>query len=289
VAVIGTGRMGGAMAATISRAGFGMVLWNRDASKAERVGEALGAPVASSAAEAASKADVVLTSLADDAAVESVYLGPEGVVEGIGPDAAAVDTSTIDPRTVERVGGAVDEAGAGFLDCPVSGSVSTVEAGTLTIMAGGDADLLERVRPVLDALASRVIHVGGRGAGAATKLAVNDLVLGLNLSLSEALVLAERAGVDRKAAYEVFASGAGGAPFVQYKRAAYEDPEGTPVAFSIDLVAKDLRLILGLGERVGAPMRQAETSLDIVGDAIASGFGQRDLSAIAAFLRGEPA
>jgi 3-hydroxyisobutyrate dehydrogenase/2-hydroxy-3-oxopropionate reductase len=281
--------MGGAMAATLSRADLDVVLWNRDSSKAERLGEALGVPVAGSAAAAASKADVILSSLADDAAVEHVYLGPEGVAEGITAGGIAVDASTIDPRTVERVGAAVDEAGAGFLDCPVSGSVSTVEAGTLTIMAGGDPDLLERVRPVLDALASRVIHVGGRGAGAATKLAVNDLVLGLNLALSEALVLAERAGVDRKAAYEVFASGAGGAPFVQYKRAAYEDPEGTPVAFSIELVAKDLRLILGLGERVGAPMRQAETSLDIVKDAIANGFGERDLSAIAAFLRGEPA
>ena len=285
VAVIGTGRMGGAMAATIGRAGFDIVLWNRDESKAERVAEATGAPMAASAADAASKADVVLTSLADDAAVEDVYLGPEGIVHGIAAGSVAVDASTIDPRTVERVGEAVDETGAGFLDCPVSGSVSTVEAGTLTIMAGGDADLLERVRPVLDALAQRVIHVGGRGAGAATKLAVNALVHGLNVALSEALVLAERAGVDRATAYEVFASGAGGAPFVQYKRAAYEEPEGAPVAFSLDLVAKDLGLITGLGERVGAPMRQAATSLDIVRSAIANGFGERDLSAIAVFLR----
>jgi 3-hydroxyisobutyrate dehydrogenase len=287
--VIGTGRMGGAMATTLSRAGFDTVLWNRDASKAERLGEALGVPVATSAAEAASKADVVLTSLADDAVVERVYLGPEGVVEGIDPASVAIDASTIDPRTVERVGRAVDEAGAGFLDCPVSGSVSTVESGTLTIMAGGDAQLLERVMPVLDALASRVVHVGGRGAGAATKLAVNNLVHGLNVALSEAVVLAERAGVDRSTAYEVFASGAGGAPFVQYKRAAYEDPDGTTVAFSLDLVAKDLELITGLGERVGAPMRQATASLDIVRSAIANGFGERDLSAIAVYLRGDEA
>ncbi|MGH2591767.1 MAG: NAD(P)-dependent oxidoreductase, partial [Actinomycetota bacterium] len=232
---------------------------------------------------------VILTSLADDAVVERVYLGPEGIVQGIDPAAVAIDVSTIDPRTVERVGQAVDEAAAGFLDCPVSGSVSTVEAGTLTIMVGGDAQLLERVMPVLDALASRVIHVGGRGAGAATKLAVNNLVHGLNVALSEAVVLAERAGVDRSTAYEVFASGAGGAPFVQYKRAAYEDPEGTPVAFSLDLVAKDLELITVLGERVGAPMRQATASLDIVRDAIANGFGERDLSAVAVFLRGDEA
>jgi 3-hydroxyisobutyrate dehydrogenase/2-hydroxy-3-oxopropionate reductase len=197
-----------------------------------------------------------------------------------------VDTSTIDPITTEKVGAAVDAADAGFLDSPVSGSVSTVEAGTLTIMVGGDPEVLERVRPVLNALASRVVHVGGRGAGAATKLAVNGLVHGLNVALSEALVLAERAGVARETAYEVFASGAGGAPFVQYKRAAYEDPEHAPVAFSLDLVAKDLELITRLGQRVGAPMRQATTSLDIVRRAIAAGYGERDLSTIAVFLRG---
>jgi 3-hydroxyisobutyrate dehydrogenase/2-hydroxy-3-oxopropionate reductase len=280
--------MGGAMAGTVARAGFDLVLWNRDAAKSERLGATVGAPVASSAAEAASKADVVLTSLADDAAVRAAYVGPGGIVEGIRVDAVAVDTSTVDPRTIEEVGAAVDRVAAGFLDCPVSGSVSTVEAGTLTIMAGGDTALLERVRPILDALASRVIHVGPRGAGAATKLAVNDLVHGLNVALSEALVLAERAGVDRSTAYEVFASGAGGAPFVHYKREAYEHPDTTPVAFSLDLVAKDLELITALGERVGAPMRQATTSLDIVRSANAAGFADRDLSAIAVYLRGGP-
>lgn len=274
------------MATRIGGAGFDLVLWNRDASKAEPLAASLGAQVAGSAAEAASLGDVVLTSLADDAAVEHVYLDPGGVVEGIGPAAIAVDTSTVDPRTVQRAGAAIDEAGAAFLECPVSGSVSTVEAGGLTIMAGGDQDLIERVRPVLETLATRIVHVGDRGAGAATKLAVNNLVHGLNVALSEAIVLAERAGVDRATAYEVFANGAGGAPFVQYKRAAFEHPETAPVAFSLDLVAKDYELITGLGERVGVPMEQAAASLDIVRRAIDDGYGQRDLSAIAVFLRG---
>ena len=286
MAVIGTGRMGGAMARTIGRAGFPVVLWNRDPAKAELVAADLGAPIASSAAEAASKGDVVVTSLADDAALERVYLEPAGVVEGIAPGAVAIDTSTVDPRTIGKVGAAVDAVGAGFLDCPVSGSVSTVEAGSLTIMVGGDAAVLDRVRPVLDALASRVVHVGTRGTGSATKLAVNDLVHGLNVALSEALVLAERAGVDRGTAYEVFASGAAGAPFVRYKREAYEHPETAPVAFSLDLVAKDLELITELGRRVGAPLEQAQTSLGIVRDAIAAGYGDRDLSQVAVFLRG---
>jgi 3-hydroxyisobutyrate dehydrogenase-like beta-hydroxyacid dehydrogenase len=286
--VIGTGRMGAAMAGTISRGGFDVVLWNRDLAKAEQVGASIEAPVMSSPAEAAAKAEVVLTSLADDVALESVYLGDGGVAEGIAVDAVAFDTSTVDPHTIAVVGAALDERGAGFLDCPVSGSVSTVEAGGLTIMVGGDTVMLERVRPVLEVLAARVVHVGDRGAGAATKLAVNGLVHGLNVALSEALVLAERAGVDRATAYEVFASGAGGAPFVQYKRDAYEHPDETPVAFSLGLVEKDLALISMLGERVGAPMRQAATSLGIVRDAVARGFGERDLSAIAVFLRGDP-
>ncbi len=275
------------MAATIGRVGFNMILWNRDASKAKRVGQAVGAPVAASAAEAASKADVVITSLADDAAVKSVYVGTDGIVEGINHGAVVLETSTVDPGTVREVGQAIDEVGASFLDCPVSGDVSMVEAGTLTIMVGGDPDLMERVRPVLDALASRIIHVGERGAGAATKLAVNGLVHGLNVALSEAVVLAEKAGVDPATAYEVFASGAGGAPYVQYKRDAFENPDEAAVAFSINLVVKDLELITGLGERVGAPMRQAAIGLDIVRRAVESGFGERDLSAVAIFLRGE--
>jgi 3-hydroxyisobutyrate dehydrogenase-like beta-hydroxyacid dehydrogenase len=278
--------MGGAMAGTIGRAGFDLVVWNRDPAKADRVGRATGARVMSSAAEAAAAADVVVTSLADDAAVEQVYQGADGVAAGARPGTVVVDTSTIDPATTELAGAEVEARGAEFLDCPVSGSVSVVEAGALTIMVGGEAETLERVRPVLDAMAARVVHVGGRGAGSATKLAVNNLVHGLNVALSEAIVLAERAGVDRSTAYEVFASGAGGAPFVQYKREAFEHPDTVPVAFSLDLVAKDYELITALGQRVGAPMGQAEASLEIVQRAIGEGFGPRDLSAIAVYLRG---
>ncbi|MGQ0849317.1 MAG: NAD(P)-dependent oxidoreductase [Actinomycetota bacterium] len=287
VAVIGLGRMGSAMARRFHEAGEALVLWNRDGSKAEAVAGGMRASVASTAAEAARQAEIVVTSLADDAALKSVYLGTGGVVEGIRRGSLAVDTSTVDPQTILEVGKAVDSKEAGFLDCPVSGSVSSVEAGTLTIMAGGDADLIARAEPLLTSIAKRVIPVGPRGAGAACKLAVNSLVHGLNLALSEALVLAERAGVEREIAYEVFASGAGGAPFVHYKRDAYLDPESAVVAFTLDLVAKDLELITGLGERLGASMHQAEIGLDIVRRAIKNGMGARDLSAIAVFLRGE--
>jgi 3-hydroxyisobutyrate dehydrogenase-like beta-hydroxyacid dehydrogenase len=117
------------------------------------------------------------------------------------------------------------------------------------------------------------------------KLAVNALVHAINVAVSEALVLAERSGVERSVAYEVFASGAGAAPFVLYKRAAFEHPEETPVAFSLDLVAKDLDLILSLAEEVGAPMDQAVVNTSVVRAAVQAGLGSRDLSAIADFLR----
>lgn len=289
VAVVGLGRMGSAMARRFHNAGFDLVLWNRDRAKAEALAAETGAQTAETpaAAAAAAAAGVVVSSLADDDALRTVYLGEGGLVGGIVPGAVAVDTSTVDPGTVADVGAAVDATGAGFLDCPVSGSVTTVEAGALVIMAGGDSELVDRVEPVLSTIAKEIVRVGGRGTGAACKLAVNGLVHSLNIALSEALVLAERAGIDRETAYAVFAGGAGGAPFVHYKRQAFEHPDETPVAFSLDLVAKDLDLITGLAARVGAPMDQASTGLDVVRRAIEAGLGDRDMSAVAVYLREE--
>lgn len=277
------------MARRFHGAGHELILWNRDRSKAEAVAEDTAGRVAVSAADAASQAGIVVSSLADDEALRDVYLGDDGVTEGITPGSIAIDTSTVDPETVIEVGATVDAREAGFLDCPVSGSVSTVESGALIVMAGGAPELVAQVEPLLSSIAKQVIRVGDRGAGAACKLAVNGLVHGLNVALAEALVLAEKAGVSRETAYEVFASGAGGAPFVHYKRDAYEHPEDAGVAFSLDLVAKDLELITGLASRVGAPMDQANTDLDIVQRAIDSGLGDRDLSAVAVYLRGEGA
>jgi len=283
VALLGTGRMGGAMVGTLRRAGFDVVAWNRDRGKCHAVAHTSGAEVAEGAAEAASAADVAITSLADDAAVEAVYAD---AVEGFHAGQVVLEMSTIAPETVRKVARSVQGRGATMLDAPVSGSVPVVERGELLIMVGGDPDALERARPVLEALSSTIIHVGELGTGATMKLAVNALVHGLAVALSESLVLAERAGVERTTAYEVFASGAAAAPFVLYKRAAFERPDETPVAFSLDLVAKDLDLILALAERVGAPMPQADTNREEVGAALAAGMGQSDMSALAGYLRG---
>lgn len=282
VAVLGTGRMGGAMVGTLRRAGFDVVVWNRERAKADEVAGATGAAVVESPSDALAEADLALTSLADDAAVEAVYAD---AVEGFHPGQVVLEMSTIAPQTVLGIAPAVRARGAALLDAPVSGSVPVVERGELLIMVGGDADALDRARPMLEALSSRVIHVGELGAGATTKLAVNALVHGLGVALAESLVLAERAGVERSTAYEVFASGAAAAPFVLYKRAAFERPDETPVAFRLDLVAKDLDLILALAGRVGAPMPQAVSNRDEIGSALAAGLGERDMSVLAEYLR----
>jgi len=286
VAVLGTGNMGGAMVGTLRRSGFDVVAWNRTPERARAVAEAAGARAAESAAGAVEGADVVLSSLADDAAVLDTYTGEGAAASAMRRGQVVLEMSTIAPATVGAIAPAIEERGASLLDAPVSGSVPAVRSGELTIMVGGDAEALERARPVLEALAKKILHVGGLGAGATMKLAVNALVHAIAVGLSEALVLAEKAGVERSAAYDVFASGAAAAPFVLYKRQAFEHPEEAGVAFTLDLMAKDLDLILELAEQVGAPMDQAARNRETVRAALASGLSGRDMSAVAVYLRG---
>jgi 3-hydroxyisobutyrate dehydrogenase-like beta-hydroxyacid dehydrogenase len=179
----------------------------------------------------------------------------------------------------------VADAGGTLLDTPVSGSVSTVESGRLTVMVGGDPSAMDRARPVLETMAASIVHCGPHGSGAALKLAVNTIVHALDIALSEALVLAEKAGLDRETAYDVFANSAVGAPFVQYKRPAFLSPEATPVAVALDLVAKDLDLAAALATEVGARTPQLERNREVVAAAVSSGLGGADLSAVAAYLR----
>jgi 3-hydroxyisobutyrate dehydrogenase-like beta-hydroxyacid dehydrogenase len=285
VAVVGTGRMGSAMARALVRGGAEVVLNNRSPERARALADEIGARVASTPSEAASDADVAITMLADGDAVRDVWGGPDGLVAGARNGSVLVDMSTVAPDTLSEFADAARKRGAGIVDAPVSGSVSLAESGQLTIMAGGSAEDLDRARPALDLVAKQVTHVGALGRGAALKLAVNALIFALNSGLSEALVLAERAGIDRSLAYEVFANSAAGAPFIGYKRDAFIEPEGTPAAFSLDLAAKDLRLITELADRLGVPMAQAHVNQALIAEASAQLGGNRDFSAVASHLR----
>jgi len=285
VAVIGTGRMGSAMVGRLVSAGHDVTVYNRTRARAEAVAADYGLTVAPTPREAVANAEVVLVSLADDAAVREAYLGPDGIVAGLGVDTVVADTSTVDPETIRGLEADVARTGSTLLDTPVSGSVSVVESGQILVMAGGDPAGVETVRPALEAFSRRILALGPLGSGATMKLAVNSLVHALNVALAEALVLAEKAGVERSAAYEVFASGATAAPFVLYKRQAYEDPGSTPVAFALDLVAKDLDLASELADRVGAQVPQLTVNRAVVQQALDAGLGEADLSAVAEVFR----
>lgn len=287
VAILGTGAMGGAMARTLGPAGFDLVLFNRTRARAERVAAAIGngVPVADTPAAAVADADVVITSLADRAAVTDVLTGPDGATDALVEGAVVAEMSTVEPDVVRGLAHDVRERDADIIDAPVSGSVSTVEAAALTIMVGGRESSVETARPVLEALSKRIFHMGTLGTGATMKLAVNTIVHGLNQALAEGLVLAEAGGIERSRAYDVIAASAVAAPFVDYKRDAYEHPDDADVAFRVVLVAKDLDLILSLAEKLGVPMAQAAANRTVAQAAIDRGLGERDLSALAVHLR----
>jgi 3-hydroxyisobutyrate dehydrogenase/2-hydroxy-3-oxopropionate reductase len=277
--------MGSAMVRAIARAGFDLVVQNRTRDRAAIVAAEVGCRIADSPAEAAAVADVVITMLADDAAVRDTYGGADGLLAGAREGVVLVDMSTVRPDTITALEAGARAAGAGILDAPVSGSTQLAEAGTLTLMVGGEAADLERARPALEAVSKTIFHTGPLGTGAAMKLAVNTVIFGLNGALAEGLVLAETAGIDRALAYDVIAAGAAGAPYVGYKRAAFLDPDATPVAFSLDLTDKDLGLITDYAAALGVELPQTAVNRALVREASAGGRGSRDFSTVAAELR----
>lgn len=294
VALVGLGRMGRPMAANLVAAGFDLTVHNRTRAKAlafaddhNRRTDALGrhpVSVAESPAEAARGCAVLLTTLADDAAVRSSYLDADGIFAGLGGSAVAVDMSTVSPGLARELHAAAELRGLAFLDVPVSGSVDAAEAATLTLMAGGAQGALERARPVLDALGSPLILLGAGGSGAAMKLAVNAVIHSLNQAVAEALALATAAGIPADAAYRVLEESAAAAPMVGYRKRQYLDPDA-PVTFTLALARKDVRLALELAETLGTPMTQARANLKVLDEAVADGYGDGDMAAVAHYLR----
>jgi 3-hydroxyisobutyrate dehydrogenase-like beta-hydroxyacid dehydrogenase len=285
VAFIGLGRMGRPMATNVARAGHPLVLFNRTPATADALAAEIGADVAASPREAAGAAEVVVTMLADADALRESYAGDDGAAAGLREGAIAIDMGTTGPDGVAWLDETVRAAGGSVVDAPVSGSTATATEGTLTIMAGGTDHDVERVRPVLESIGSRVYHLGATGSGAVMKLAVNSVIFAIGQAISESLVLAERAGIDRERAYEIFENSAVAAPMVKYRRDQYLHPESAAVAFAMSLAHKDLMLIHDLAESSGTPMPQADVHLETYRRAIDAGFGDEDMAALARYLR----
>jgi 3-hydroxyisobutyrate dehydrogenase/2-hydroxy-3-oxopropionate reductase len=287
VAVLGTGNMGSAIARRLASQGFALTLYNRSPERAESLAREFSAETATTAARAAAEADVIITMVSNDAALLDLCEGADGVLSGAKPGSVTLQASTVMPNTVIELGRQFEARGLGFLDSTVSGSVTSAAAGELALLVAGDAEAIERARPVLEQMSRKIIVVGPVGSGAAVKLAVNHIIFSLNCAVSEALVLAEAAGVDRATTYDVFAGSAIGAPFVQYKRTAFVEPGSIPPAFSMDLAEKDMRLILDLARDTGTPMAQAELNLQSLRRASTALGGDHDFSELAVYLRSQ--
>jgi 3-hydroxyisobutyrate dehydrogenase-like beta-hydroxyacid dehydrogenase len=284
----GLGRMGRPMARQLVEAGFALTVYNRTSSVADAFAAETGVARAASPRSLAESCPVVVAMLSDGQALLDLLAGDDGLVGGLSAGDIVIDMGTSGVENTSAARRRLAEVGAHLVEATVSGSVASVESRTLLIMAAGDAQPLAGAMPVLRGIADQVIEVGGPGAGAAMKLAVNAVVFAINQAVAESLVLAERAGVERPVAYDVFASSAVAAPVVLYRRPVFEHPESAAVTFPIDLAIKDLGLILELGSAVKARLPQAETNLAAMQAAAAAGLGAADMGSMAVYLRDVP-
>ena len=240
VGFVGLGIMGRPMAKNLLKAGHSVVAYNRSAGPREELAEA-GADVASSPREAAANAEAVVTIVTDSADVEQVVLGPDGVIEGAAAGTLVIDMSTISPEVTRRIGAALAERGVRMLDAPVSGGDKGAIEGTLAIMVGGEAADVERARPLLEAMGRRITHCGPLGAGQTVKLCNQVAITGALLGVCEALLFAQKNGVDPAVMIEAIAAGAAGSWQLSNLAPRMVQRDFAP-GFKVGLMRKDLRL-----------------------------------------------
>ena len=278
--LIGLGQMGTAIAERLLEAGFPLLVYNRTAARAAPLAER-GATVQSSAAELAGQADVVVTSLADDEALEAVA---GAVVAAARPGTVLVDVSTVSPTASARVAADAAAASVEYVRAPVSGNPSVVRAGNLTFIVSGDAATLERAAPVMRAIGPTIHHVGTGEEARVVKLAVNLMIGGLAELMSEALLLGEAAGVSRGDLLEVMGSSAAGAPFVKYKTEPLlrDDFSAT---FTTALMEKDIGLILEAADDNAVDLPIARELKGLLRAACEAGYADDDFIALFLFLR----
>jgi 3-hydroxyisobutyrate dehydrogenase-like beta-hydroxyacid dehydrogenase len=273
--------MGSLMAANLLDAGHVVTVWNRSPDKAEAL-RSRGASVASTPAEAAADADVVMTMLTDPAALDEVVLGAHGVAETIRPGAALIDLSTVGPGPIRDVASRLPD-GVDVLDAPVRGSIDKARAATLGIVVGGTDEAYERWRSVLEPIGTPV-HVGELGAGQAAKVVNNVAVITVLALVGEAVGLAERLGLERSEAFDLLEKTSIG-DAVRYVRARMEPGDFAP-RFAADLARKDLRLALD-GDVGGPELRTVAAAASWYEDVTALGLGDLDFTVVAPVALGE--
>lgn len=252
VAVLGIGIMGRGMALSLLRKGHEVTVWNRTRDRAEEL-SGQGASVADTPRQAAEGKDFVITMLSSPEVVEEIAFGESGLIEGLGQGAVYIDCSTVDPMTSAVLAQAAAEKDAGFLDSPVGGSRAAAESGELILMVGGDDATFEKARPILEALASKIIRAGETTMGSYLKLCFNLIVSHMSAALAEVLVFGAKSGLDPQLVLDTINTGTIGSRFYDWKGGCILDRDFT-TNFSVNLMHKDLNLIMNAAYGLNVPL-----------------------------------
>lgn len=278
IGFIGLGIMGKPMCRNLLAAGYALTVYSRTAANVAAI-TSLGATAAPSPAAVAEASELVITMVPDSPQVREVVFGGNGVVHGARPGLYVVDMSSIAPLASREIGAALAEKGVRFLDAPVSGGEPKAIDGTLSVMVGGSPDDFEAVLPVLSAMAASVVRVGDIGAGNVAKLA-NQIIVALNIAaMSEALVLAAKAGVEPDLVYKAIRGGLAGSTVLDAKAPLVMDRRFEP-GFRIELHAKDLANVMRTANELHAPLPLTASVMEILQAMLADGCGGDDHGAI---------
>ena len=281
---VGLGVMGGRIAGRLLDAGHQLTGYNRTRSKADWLVEA-GMRWADTPRRVAEAADVVFTMVTDSAALRAVTEGSDGLLAGLSRGKIFVDMSSISPATSRELAAAVEEVGARMLDAPVSGSVSTLEEGRLSIMVGGDDRTFGEVEPILRAIGPTVTHVGGNGQAVAMKMATNLSLAVQMLAFSEGVLLAEKSGIPRETAVHVLLESVIASPMVKY-RGPFVLGQPDEAWFDVNMMQKDLLVALEMGRELNVPLPTTATTNELLTAARAMGFEKRDFAVLFDVLAG---
>jgi 2-hydroxy-3-oxopropionate reductase len=274
IGFIGLGIMGKPMSKNLLKAGYPLVVCDKNQAAVDEV-VALGASAAPNGAKVAEASDLVITMLPNSPHVKEVVLGKRGVIEGARPGTAVIDMSSIDPVASKEIGAALREKGLEMLDAPVSGGEPKAIDGTISVMVGGKKESFDRYYDVLKAMAGSVVYVGELGAGNVTKLA-NQIIVALNIAaMSEALTLATKAGVDPDLVYQAIRGGLAGSTVLDAKAPLVMDRKFHP-GFRIELHIKDLANALNASHQLSVPLPLTSQVMEIMQALKADGFEKED-------------
>lgn len=286
VGFAGLGRMGWPMALNLMRAGHDVTVWNRSGERAEAFVAETGARMAATARELAENTEIVVTMLADDRASETVHRGDVGLFAASRGAGMLVEMGTMSPAHIAALAAAAPE-GVTVIDAPVSGATQAAADAALMIMVGASEETAAPAMPLFEAMGKETVVLGKTGAGAVMKLAVNMIIHGLNQTVSEALCLAEAAGIAAQTAFDAFEASAAAAPMLKYRRPLYLDEAAHAVTFTVDLAKKDLEVAAALAEASGAAIPQTRLNLEKLRAAVSKGYGERDMASIFDYMRKE--